>query len=64
MHGGYKAPCGEQKIPKGALRVGQINLEAGSYTRWVRLGWRIPAKIWEGLPDPRSGGCVEDALVE
>ena len=45
----HKAACGEQKIPKGALRVGQINLEAGSYTRWVRLGcWRIPAKIWEG----------------
>ena len=60
----HKASCGEQKIPKGALRVGQINLEAGSYTRWVRLGcWRIPAKIWEGLPDPSLGReCVEDAL--
>ena len=60
----HKAACGEQKIPKGALRVGQINLEAGSYTRWVRLScWRIPAKIWEGLPDPALGReCVEDAL--
>ena len=61
----HKAACGEQKIPKGALRVGQINLEAGdSYTRWVRLGcWRIPAKIWEGLPDPALGeegrGCLD-----
>ena len=60
----HKAACGETKIEKGVLRVGQINLEAGAYGRWVRLScWRIPAKIWEGLPDPGLGReCVEDAL--
>ena len=46
----HKAACGEQKIPKGALRVGQINLEAGSlHALGPPVCWRIPAKIWEGL---------------
>ena len=57
MHGEAQGGLRRAEDPEGALRVGQINLEAGSYTRWVRLScWRIPAKIWEGLPIRRSAG--------
>jgi hypothetical protein len=39
------------KIPKGELRVGSIDEEAGAYSRWVHLEcWRVPAKIHQGLP--------------
>mmetsp|Transcript_75911 Transcript_75911/g.143096 ORF Transcript_75911/g.143096 Transcript_75911/m.143096 type:complete len:465 (+) Transcript_75911:73-1467(+) len=39
-------------IEKGMLRVGFM-LESGSYGLWVHLGcWRVPSKIWQGLPDP------------
>lgn len=50
-------------IEKGALRVGSINLESGSYGRWCHLMcWRVPSKIWEGLPDPDI--CKDDTKFE
>jgi hypothetical protein len=50
-------------IEKGAIRVGSINLESGSYGRWSHLMcWRVPSKIWEGLPDPDI--CKDDAKFE
>jgi hypothetical protein len=50
-------------IEKGTIRVGSINLESGSYGRWSHLMcWRVPSKIWEGLPDPDI--CKDDAKFE
>jgi len=40
-------------ISKGKVRIGSLDEEAGSYGRWSHLGcWRVPSKIWLGLPDP------------
>lgn len=53
---GSKKKC-DQALPfieKGALRVGFI-LESGGYGLWVHLEcWRVPSKIWLGLPDPAT----------
>lgn len=39
-------------IEKGELRIGFM-LESGGYGLWVRMGcWRVPSKVWLGLPDP------------
>ena len=47
-----KCPPGTN-IPKDALRVGTMDPVAGSYARWVILKcWRVPEKIWRGVPDP------------
>lgn len=38
-------------INKGELRVGTMDLESGSYSRWSHLPcWRVPSKVWLGLP--------------
>ena len=40
-------------IAKGELRCGWLNPESGSYGGWTHLKcWRVPSKIWLGLPDP------------
>lgn len=40
-------------IEKGALRVGYLNIETGTYGSWKNLScWRVPSKVWLGLPDP------------
>lgn len=53
-------------IEKGALRVGFVT-EAGTYGMWCRLCvWRVPSKIWLGLPDParcRDRRKFEKALL-
>lgn len=50
-------------IEKGTIRVGSINLESGSYGRWCHLMcWRVPSKIWEGLPDPDI--CKDETKFE
>ena len=47
-------------IAKGELRVGSLESKSGSYGRWHRLGcWRLPSKIWLGLPDPDVNGDAE-----
>lgn len=46
--------CDDKKpfIEKGSLRIGFM-METGGYGRWVHIGcWRVPSKIWLGLPDP------------
>ena len=54
-------------IEKGALRVGALDPQAGSYSRWVLLSsWRVPSKVWLGLPDPDTVTDVaafEEALL-
>ncbi|KAI9353778.1 hypothetical protein BDR26DRAFT_914002 [Obelidium mucronatum] len=43
----------KQNISKATIRIGSIDTESGSYGRWIHLDcWRVPAKIWKGLPDP------------
>uniref|UniRef100_A0A7S0N4Q4 Uncharacterized protein n=1 Tax=Pyramimonas obovata TaxID=1411642 RepID=A0A7S0N4Q4_9CHLO len=46
--------CGDDvMIEKGAVRIGVLNKESGTYTFWVHLRcWRVPQKVWMGLPDP------------
>lgn len=45
--------CTSEEIEKGDVRVGSIDLESGSYTRWLHLTcWRVASKIWLGLPNP------------
>ena len=42
-------------IPKGAVRVGSMNMETGSYGRWsILAAWRVPSRVWLGLPDPEG----------
>lgn len=39
-------------IEKGQVRIGFM-LESGGYGLWVHLNsWRVPSKVWLGLPDP------------
>lgn len=39
-------------IEKGDVRIGFM-MESGGYGMWVHLEcWRIPSKVWLGLPDP------------
>eukprot|EP00747_Dinoflagellata_sp_TGD_P168083 gnl/TRDRNA2_/TRDRNA2_193700_c0_seq1.p1 gnl/TRDRNA2_/TRDRNA2_193700_c0~~gnl/TRDRNA2_/TRDRNA2_193700_c0_seq1.p1 ORF type:complete len:446 (+),score=83.23 gnl/TRDRNA2_/TRDRNA2_193700_c0_seq1:111-1448(+) len=53
-------------IEKGSIRIGFM-LESGTYGLWVRLEmWRIPSKVWLGLPDPakcRDQRKFEKALL-
>ena len=40
-------------IAKDDIRIGILDPEHGGYHRWVHLNcWRIPSKVWLGLPDP------------
>mmetsp|Transcript_118901 Transcript_118901/g.296636 ORF Transcript_118901/g.296636 Transcript_118901/m.296636 type:complete len:449 (+) Transcript_118901:82-1428(+) len=39
-------------IEKGSIRIGFM-LDSGGYGLWTHLEcWRVPSKIWLGLPDP------------
>lgn len=53
---GTRKQCQEDPpfIEKGALRVGFMT-EAGTYGMFCHLCcWRVPSKIWLGLPDPKK----------
>ena len=53
------------KIRKGELRVGSIDDESGSYSRWVHLEcWRVPVKIHQGLPRLGSPEAEDPAAFE
>jgi curved DNA-binding protein CbpA len=42
-------------IAKGEIRFGSMNIESGSYGRWMHLEcWRVPGLIWRGLPCSKS----------
>eukprot|EP00930_Biecheleria_cincta_P023597 TRINITY_DN17028_c0_g3_i1.p1 TRINITY_DN17028_c0_g3~~TRINITY_DN17028_c0_g3_i1.p1 ORF type:complete len:432 (+),score=85.61 TRINITY_DN17028_c0_g3_i1:29-1297(+) len=68
MAQGGKKACTEDPpfIEKGCVRIGFMQT-TGSYGRWVHLQcWRIPSKIWLGLPNPekvRDGKKFEKALL-
>lgn len=53
-------------MEKGTIRVGFL-LDSGGYGLWTSLDfWRVPSKIWLGLPDPakcRNYRSFEKALV-
>lgn len=45
----------DECIEKDALRVGWMNSETGAYGGWVHLKcWRVPNRVWLGLPDPAT----------
>ena len=57
-----KCPPGS-KIPKGVPRIGILDAQAGSYGRWVVLKcWRVPERIWRGVPDPDT--CQDNGKFE
>jgi hypothetical protein len=42
-------------IAQGEVRIGSMLADVGSYTRFVHLQcWRVPNRIWEGLPKPEE----------
>ncbi|KAJ3287982.1 hypothetical protein HDU79_005174 [Rhizoclosmatium sp. JEL0117] len=47
-------PCSANPfIAKDSIRVGSLDYESGTYSRWIHLDcWRVPQKIWQGVPDP------------
>lgn len=53
-------------MEKGSIRIGFM-LDSGSYGLWTSLEhWRVPSKIWLGLPDPakqRDSKRFERALL-
>jgi len=54
---------GQEVIDKGDVRIGSIDLESGSYTRWMHLNcWRVPSRIWLGIPDPEV--CQDKSKFE
>lgn len=65
---GARRRCSAEQpfIEKGSIRVG-FKLESGGYGLWVHLDcWRVPSKIWLGLPDPaktRGQARFETALL-
>lgn len=53
-----------EPIPKGAVRVGSMNMEAGAYGRWnILAAWRVPSRVWEGLPADGDAAAFEAALA-
>lgn len=53
-----------EPIPKGAVRVGSMNEESGSYGRWnILAAWRVPSRVWEGLPADGDAAAFEAALA-
>eukprot|EP00038_Savillea_parva_P024827 m.45183 g.45183 ORF g.45183 m.45183 type:complete len:515 (+) comp6619_c0_seq2:54-1598(+) len=55
MHGKKNERCPAKcgLIPQGSIRAGMLEEVAGTYTRWVHIDcWRVPARIWQALPDP------------
>jgi hypothetical protein len=54
---------GEATIDKGDVRIGSIDMESGSYTRWMHLMcWRVPSRVWLGVPDPEI--CQDKSKFE
>lgn len=50
---GESTPICSAIIEKDAIRFGSMDPEAGTYTRWSHIDcWRVPMKIWKGVPDP------------
>mmetsp|Transcript_54799 Transcript_54799/g.88800 ORF Transcript_54799/g.88800 Transcript_54799/m.88800 type:complete len:446 (-) Transcript_54799:432-1769(-) len=50
-------------IGKGEMRIGSIEETSGQYGRWMHVEcWRVPEKVWKGLPDPDS--CKDAFLFE
>lgn len=60
---GVAKHCADVVIEKGAVRVGTLDPEAGSYGRWVHLDcYRVPSKVWLGIPDPAK--CKDVSVFE
>lgn len=52
-------------IGKGEIRIGSLDAQAGTYSRWVHLEcWRVPSRIWLGLAQPEGGGGGGGSLAE
>ncbi|KAJ1459581.1 hypothetical protein M885DRAFT_510713 [Pelagophyceae sp. CCMP2097] len=61
---GAAKKCGEAVIDKGEIRVGSMDDEYGGYGRWNHLAcWRVPSKVWLGLPAGAEEAQVEAALL-
>eukprot|EP00501_MAST-03F_sp_TOSAG23-6_P000718 GSMAST32.ASY1.ANO1.746.1 assembled CDS len=48
-------PCLNTEIPRGSVRIGIMDAESGDYGWWRHVKcWRVPEKIWSGLPNPEN----------
>lgn len=51
-------------IGKGEIRIGSMDAMSGSYGRWIHLEcWRVPNRIWQGLPQDGGDGIVARCLA-
>lgn len=59
---GARKQCGDNAgIGQGEVRCGSLDDSSGNYGRWNHLKcWRVPAKIWLGLPDPEECDDPQD----
>ena len=52
---GAAKKCEDPSIGRGEIRVGSMDELSGAYGRWNHLAcWRVPSKMWMGLPDPEE----------
>ncbi|CAN0216891.1 unnamed protein product [Scytosiphon promiscuus] len=54
-------------ISKGEIRIGSLDAQAGTYSRWIHLEcWRVPSRIWLGLAreEDGAGGADTGSLEE
>ena len=52
-------------IQMGEVRIGRLDLEAGTYTNWNHLQcWRVPSKVWLAFNEPLTSQGVRQALAE
>mmetsp|Transcript_20086 Transcript_20086/g.24860 ORF Transcript_20086/g.24860 Transcript_20086/m.24860 type:complete len:477 (+) Transcript_20086:73-1503(+) len=60
---GKAKKCMNTNISMNELRLGSLDLESGSYTRWNHLScFRVPNKIWKGLTNPDDANQVDRDL--
>jgi len=56
--------CDDDTILQNAIRIGRMDKESGSYGRFVHLCcWRVPSKVWLGLPDSNDIVKIANALL-
>ncbi|CAM9203075.1 unnamed protein product, partial [Hapterophycus canaliculatus] len=53
-----KCSAEDPLIGKGEIRIGSLDEQAGTYSRWIHLEcWRVPSRIWLGLAQEGGAGC-------
>ena len=67
MAAGGAVKHASEVIAKGSIRVGRIDVQSGTYTKFVHLEcWRVPSRVWLGVLqlDPFDADAYEEALIQ